>query len=1019
MKRILKSLLSAGLAISLALPGTLAFAASGQEEELRYSYKMDGVKNEFQNQYGYTGGSDKDGGKKPGISQVAGKYGSASRVDIYGYKSSPGLDYGAVVFQFFHQSINAGFECIHFDDYVQEAHTISFWTRTPMMGHNAADVNTRKVSFSIATGNSGRFSKTVELPNTDQWNYVVIPFEEMTGSNGTLKDALASGSVGGFNSFEMDLGKDGQGFFGARPTEETREGEDKMWKEYIIFDEFLFDRSTPENPALIPASTGEDSYLTNANIKTMAVDGVPVAGFDPKAKVNEIAVPGYYTADDILEHVSALVAAPAIEADSLHQPVSGATYKITAPASVPGEGSVTVYAADYSDKRTYQLRFVARNGFQVNAGEITGIDFSQNTVPGGNTTVMVPIVNESASETEKATVIGVVRDTQTGEIYSIQTAETGEIAPGANQSVSLGFNVPGNGDYCAASLYFVDDLTNLETVYSTITTGDNAAVVTKNSKAKLTSKKAVIDNGTGEVTISGTVADAQDGETVNIAVYQPGAADKTAATLVNFAAAPIEDGNFTYTYTNNASTTGSAKIDLGVGGKVQETSVYMADEGQVQSAMTAYQALTADSGNEAYVTFMNTYGGAIGCPMELYNDLDASAQADAVKAVVGKNYDYNTLSEKLSSEIAFAYLNSKASAAEMAAAFRSYEDSFGFDTSNQYYQQYIHTDARLTNVFEGMKKETYKDKEEASAGFDSYVALCAINNVRSYTEIVDILNYFKKSIDDRFSYSKYNALTSSQKQSFASKVKASNALASYTELNSVLTRYIASLNNGNSNTSSGPSTSGRNPSNPVITVDNGDVVPQPTEIPVINTSRFSDMAGVEWAVEAVDTLYDLGIVSGDGTGRFLPDGNVTREEFAKMVVGAFGLQQIANPVSFHDVDEGAWYADYISIAAQHGIVLGDEAGNFGVGQFITRQDMAVMILRALETIDKKPDTTVKNTFADDKEIADYAKAAVYGMSNAGIVNGVGENNFAPVQNATRAEAAKMLYGVYQYAALGK
>ena len=41
MKRILKSLLSAGLAISLALPGTLAFAASGQEEELRYSYKMD------------------------------------------------------------------------------------------------------------------------------------------------------------------------------------------------------------------------------------------------------------------------------------------------------------------------------------------------------------------------------------------------------------------------------------------------------------------------------------------------------------------------------------------------------------------------------------------------------------------------------------------------------------------------------------------------------------------------------------------------------------------------------------------------------------------------------------------------------------------------------------------------------------------------------------------------------------------------------------------------------------------
>lgn len=1025
MKRIFKSLLAVGLAISMVLPGTLGFAAVEEETELRYSYKIDGAKNDFMNSYGYTGGSDAGrgdgGGKRPATVQVTGKYGSAIRVDLYGYKVlDPALSYGAVVFQFFHNPITVGYERIHFDDYIQEVQSLSFWTRTPKMQYNDPGVNVRKMTFMIGTSN-GNYQKSVDLPDTDEWVYVVLPFDEMMNGGKSLRDALDAGELETINTFQFDFGQSGKNFFGAEPTDETREDPSKQWYEYIIIDELLLDRSTPENPAIIPASDGEESYLMNANLKTMAVDGIPVAGFDPNASVNEIVVPGNYTAEDILEHVTAIVEAPSIPADSSHQPVSGATYEIDPPASIPGEGKVTVYSADYSDKRTYQLSFVARNGFQVNTDEITGIDFSQSAVPGGNTTVSVPIVNESSEETASGTVIGLVRDTQTGEVYSIDTADTGEMAPGTSQAVSLDFNVPGNGDYCMASLYFVDSLANLNTIYPAISTGSDQAVLTEDSTASLTSKAAVIDNGTRQITVSGTVSNAQTDEMANIAVYRPNA-EKTAENLVNFAAAKIENGRFTYTYTNNIDENGYAKIDIGVGGQTEETGVYVADEAQVNAAMEAYQALTADAGDDAYLAFMESYGGALGCPMEMYDALTQSVQAGIVEDTVGKGYTYSALTEALSQAIALAYLNSNATAADLADAFQQYQSAFGFDTANAYYQDYVTTSERLEEVFAGMQTESYDTLDEAAEGFDAYVVLCAINHVSSYQDITSILSDNRSVVGNRFNYTKYNSLTTSQKSGFASKVRASDTLTDFDDLNDLLTQYIDSVKDG-SNNSSGPSYGPSNrPSTGNTTTEiitSGDITPPtPTETPVVNTSRFSDMVGVEWAIEAVDTLYDLGIVSGDGTGKFNPNGNVTREEFAKMLVGVFGFENTGNPVSFYDVDENEWYAEYVQKAAQNGIVLGDETGNFGVGQFITRQDMAVMILRALDTIDKKPNTTVENTFADDMEIADYAKEAVYGMNNAGIVSGVGENRFAPLQNATRAEAAKMLYGVYQYAALG-
>lgn len=184
-----------------------------------------------------------------------------------------------------------------------------------------------------------------------------------------------------------------------------------------------------------------------------------------------------------------------------------------------------------------------------------------------------------------------------------------------------------------------------------------------------------------------------------------------------------------------------------------------------------------------------------------------------------------------------------------------------------------------------------------------------------------------------------------------------------------------------------------------------DVQPPVEDKPV---SNFTDLAGNEWATEAIDTLYAKGIISDNAEKKFRPNDNVTREEFVKMIIEALGIVHETYETDLNDVEKGAWYYPYVATAVEKGIVLGDENGNFRIGENISRQDMAVIIIRVLTKLEHPYDA--KSTkFADDKEISDYAKDAMYAAKNLGIINGVGDNMSAPQGTATRAMAAKVIY----------
>ena len=115
---------------------------------------------------------------------------------------------------------------------------------------------------------------------------------------------------------------------------------------------------------------------------------------------------------------------------------------------------------------------------------------------------------------------------------------------------------------------------------------------------------------------------------------------------------------------------------------------------------------------------------------------------------------------------------------------------------------------------------------------------------------------------------------------------------------------------------------------------------------------------------------------------------------------------------FADADESDWFCKYINIAYDKGLVKGVGKDLFGVGENITREDMCVMLYNALKLKISNISDEVKVPFKDSDEISDYAKTAVGVLSEYGAINGVSEDEFQPKGNATRAQAAKVIYLVY-------
>lgn len=183
---------------------------------------------------------------------------------------------------------------------------------------------------------------------------------------------------------------------------------------------------------------------------------------------------------------------------------------------------------------------------------------------------------------------------------------------------------------------------------------------------------------------------------------------------------------------------------------------------------------------------------------------------------------------------------------------------------------------------------------------------------------------------------------------------------------------------------------------------------------------FTDILD-HWAKAWIESLAEDGILNGMGNRLFMPDRDVTRAQFVKMLSGLVPETELSSPpdAGFTDVVADAWYADYVNWAADREIVSGMGDGTFAPEETITREQMTLMLVQFADAYavtfgDENPPIR----FEDREQIDEWALDSVDAAVAGGLINGFERKDetgavtgfeFQPLGTATRAQAAKVIY----------
>lgn len=179
-------------------------------------------------------------------------------------------------------------------------------------------------------------------------------------------------------------------------------------------------------------------------------------------------------------------------------------------------------------------------------------------------------------------------------------------------------------------------------------------------------------------------------------------------------------------------------------------------------------------------------------------------------------------------------------------------------------------------------------------------------------------------------------------------------------------------------------------------------------------SAADDIKG-HWAEKELRTLVSKGVMNGYPGGTYQPNNNITRAEFAKLVIETLNLVpsfepevSSANSQNLSDLKVNEWYYPYVISAMEAGIVNGYEDGTFRPSKQITREEMATMIIRALDSRNIPSEPTSIH-FKDTAQInQEYALVYVQRIVSLGLMKGIDADHFAPKKSSTRAEVATVL-----------
>lgn len=327
---------------------------------------------------------------------------------------------------------------------------------------------------------------------------------------------------------------------------------------------------------------------------------------------------------------------------------------------------------------------------------------------------------------------------------------------------------------------------------------------------------------------------------------------------------------------------------------------------------------------------------------------------------------------------------------EVESAVKYYGDYYGMN-----YEEYssLKTDVK-ESLAEMIKKEKITDP---GADYQRLLKEAILENIETKDELREFILTLDADFDD------YEDLAEADKKSVINKLF-NNMPESVDLLIEKFEQYSADADSDDSSSGSGGggSSGGRGSAGGAVAGTHIGTVSGIGDAQEAVT--FGDTAS-HWAREYIEMLSGKKIVAGYENGMFYPDRNVTRAEFSKMVAVAMGIEpDAASETIFRDVSGTDWHKPYVTAMAKAGIITGYE-GYFRPDDYITREDMAVIICRALTY----KGTVLSGTaeFADMDKASGYATEAISKLGGSKIING-SNNEYRPKDMSTRAETSAVI-----------
>ncbi|MEK5447725.1 S-layer homology domain-containing protein [Paenibacillus sp. FSL R7-0331] len=185
---------------------------------------------------------------------------------------------------------------------------------------------------------------------------------------------------------------------------------------------------------------------------------------------------------------------------------------------------------------------------------------------------------------------------------------------------------------------------------------------------------------------------------------------------------------------------------------------------------------------------------------------------------------------------------------------------------------------------------------------------------------------------------------------------------------------------------------------------------------------FADVAN-HWAKDEVNDMASRMVINGVNETTFNPNADITRAEFAAIIVRGLGLKLGKGNTAFGDVSPDAWYAGAVEAASEYGLITGFEDGSFRPNDPITREQAMVIIAKAMKLTGLAERTGAADAaellagFQDAGSVGSWAKDGLALAFRAGLITGRSGNKLDAKSNVTRAEVAVLIQRLLQHSIL--